>query len=138
MRRRPPTSTSTASASQREVPDRRNLSPRVAELLTKAEHDSVHVRDLGATSAPDVTVMALAVAQDRVIISADTDFGALLAQTRAAKPSVILVRELLELRAPDLVNIIVANLDVLEPHLQAGAVAAFTTSGIRVRALPLR
>ncbi|WP_214109285.1 DUF5615 family PIN-like protein [Acrocarpospora catenulata] len=115
-----------------------NLSPRVAELLTKAGHDSVHVRDLDATSAPDTTVMTLAVADGRVIISADTDFGALLAQTRATEPSVILVRELLGLRPPDLVNIIIDHLDVLEPHLQAGAVAAFTTSGIRVRALPLR
>jgi predicted nuclease of predicted toxin-antitoxin system len=33
-----------------------NLSPRVAELLTKAGHDAVHVRDLQATSAPDTTI----------------------------------------------------------------------------------
>jgi predicted nuclease of predicted toxin-antitoxin system len=115
-----------------------NLSPRIAELLTKAGQDSVHVRDLQATSAPDSTIMTLALADGRVIISADTDFGALLAQARATEPSVILVRELLELRPPDLVNIILNHLDVLETHLQAGAIAAFTTSGIRVRALPLR
>ncbi|MBO3751974.1 DUF5615 family PIN-like protein [Streptosporangiaceae bacterium NEAU-GS5] len=115
-----------------------NLSPRVAELLTKAGHNAVHVRDLRATSAPDTAIMALAVAGQRVIISADTDFGALLAQSRATEPSVILVRELLELRPPDLVNIIVANLDLLEPHLQTGAICAFTPAGIRVRALPLR
>jgi predicted nuclease of predicted toxin-antitoxin system len=54
-----------------------NLSPRVAELLTKAGHDGVHVRDLQATSAPDSTIMALAMADNRVIVSADTDFGAL-------------------------------------------------------------
>ncbi|GAA3168344.1 DUF5615 family PIN-like protein [Nonomuraea roseoviolacea] len=115
-----------------------NLSQRVAELLTKAGHDAVHVRDLQATSAPDTTVMSLAVTGQRVIVSADTDFGALLAYTRATQPSVILVREILELRPPDLVNIIVGRLDVLEPHLRAGAIAAFTTAGIRVRALPLR
>lgn len=70
--------------------------------------------------------------------SADTDFGALLAHARATEPSVILVRELVELRPPDLVNIILANLEVLEQHLHTGAIAAFTSSGIRVRALPLR
>ncbi|MGP3921269.1 DUF5615 family PIN-like protein [Nonomuraea sp. 10N515B] len=37
-----------------------NLSPRVAELLTKTGHDAVHVRDLQATSAPDTTIMELA------------------------------------------------------------------------------
>ncbi len=82
--------------------------------------------------------MNLALADGRVIISADTDFGALLAQARSTEPSVILVRELLELRPPDLLNIILNHLDVLEPHLQADAIAAFTTSGIRIRALPLR
>lgn len=115
-----------------------NLSPRVAELLTKAGHDAVHVRDLQATSAPDSTIMALAMADNRVIVSADTDFGALLAQARTTEPSVILVREILELRPPDLVNIILNHLDVLEPHLSTGAIVAFAPAGIRVRALPLR
>jgi predicted nuclease of predicted toxin-antitoxin system len=110
----------------------------IAELLTKAEHDAVHVRDLQATSAPDTTIMELAVADSRTIISADTDFGALLAHARATEPSVILVREMVELRPPDLVNVILANLEVLEQHLQTGAITAFTTAGIRVRALPLR
>jgi predicted nuclease of predicted toxin-antitoxin system len=32
----------------------------------------------------------------------------------------------------------IANLDVLEEHLRSGAIAAFTQSDIRVRALPLR
>ncbi|MEU7835860.1 DUF5615 family PIN-like protein [Nonomuraea sp. NPDC049129] len=115
-----------------------NLSPRVAELLTKAGHDAVHVRDLQATSAPDSTIMALALADSRVIVSADTDFGALLAQARTTKPSVMLVREILELRPPELVNIIINHLDVLESHLLTGAIVAFAPAGIRVRALPLR
>jgi predicted nuclease of predicted toxin-antitoxin system len=54
-----------------------NLSPRVAELLVKAGHEAVHVRDLGATSAPDAEVLELAASQGRVIVSADTDFGML-------------------------------------------------------------
>jgi hypothetical protein len=74
-----------------------NLSPRVAELLTKAGHDAVHARDLQAASAPDSAVMTLAADDDRVILSADTDFGALLAQARATRPSVILVREVMGL-----------------------------------------
>ena len=35
-------------------------------------------------------------------------------------------------------GIIIANLGVLEEHLRSGAIAAFTQSDIRVRALPLR
>ncbi|GAA0952765.1 DUF5615 family PIN-like protein [Nonomuraea longicatena] len=115
-----------------------NLSPRVAELLTKAGHNAVHVCDLQTKSAPDTTIMELAVVDSRTIISADTDFDALLARARATEPSVILMRELVGLRPPDLVDIILANLEVLEQHLRTGAIAAFTTGGIRVRALPLR
>jgi predicted nuclease of predicted toxin-antitoxin system len=115
-----------------------NLSWRLAELLTKAGHDAVHVRDLGAVGVPDVDVMTLATRDERVIISADTDFGALLAQSRAVRPSVILVRALVGRRPPELAGIIEANLDTIREHLNAGAVATFTRGGIRVRPLPLR
>jgi predicted nuclease of predicted toxin-antitoxin system len=115
-----------------------NLSRSLADLLAKAGHDAVHVRDLEAAGASDSAIMVLAVGDDRIIISADTDFGALLAHSRAAKPSVILVRALVDRRPPELAAIIVANLDVLEEHLRSGAIAAFTRSDIRVRSLPLR
>jgi predicted nuclease of predicted toxin-antitoxin system len=82
--------------------------------------------------------MNLAAAQGRVIVSADTDFGALLAHRRASEPSVVLVRELVEVPPRDLVDVIVRHLDVLEAHLAAGAIAAFTASGVRVRGLPIR
>jgi predicted nuclease of predicted toxin-antitoxin system len=115
-----------------------NLSPRLAELLTKSGHDAVHVRDLDATGAPDAEIMTLATRDERVIISADTDFGALLAHSRATKPSVILVRALIGRRPPELAGIITTNLDTIHEHLEAGAIAAFTQDAIRVRPLPLR
>ncbi|HEY6794796.1 MAG TPA: DUF5615 family PIN-like protein [Kineosporiaceae bacterium] len=115
-----------------------NISWRVAELLTKAGYDAVHVRDLDAEGADDRDVMALAARDERVIVSADTDFGALLAHTCAIKPSVILVRALVDRRPAELAGIIAANLDTIREHLDAGAVAAFTPDGIRVRPLPLR
>jgi predicted nuclease of predicted toxin-antitoxin system len=115
-----------------------NLSTRLADLLAKAGHDTVHVRDLEAAGASDAAIMALAVADDRIIISADTDFGALLAHSRASEPSVILVRAIVDKRPTELAAVIVANLDVLQEHLKSGAIAAFTRSEIRVRALPLR
>jgi predicted nuclease of predicted toxin-antitoxin system len=115
-----------------------NLSPRLAELLIKSGHDAVHVRDLDAAGAPDTDIVSLAVRDERVIISADTDFGALLANSRATKPSVILVRALIDRRPPELAGILIANLDVLTEHLRSGAVVAFTRTDIRVRSLPLR
>lgn len=115
-----------------------NLSPHVAELLTKSGHEALHVRGLDAVSAPDQTVMELARRDDRVIVSADTDFGALLAHRRATKPSVLLVRDVIDLRPPELVELIVEQLDGLSAAFEAGAIAALTRAGVRLRMLPLR
>lgn len=73
-----------------------NLSPRLAALLSEADHDASHVRDLDAAGASDAQLIDLTLADGRTIVSADTDFGALLAATTTA-PSVILVREVVDL-----------------------------------------
>ena len=69
-----------------------NLSPLLAELLVADGHDAVHVRSLGMSTASDLAIMETASADRRVLLSADTDFGELLARTNAAEPSVLLLR----------------------------------------------
>jgi predicted nuclease of predicted toxin-antitoxin system len=63
------------------------LSPRLAKRLCAPGHDAVHAADLGLHGAGDEVVLAAAAAQGRVVLSADTDVGTILARTRASAPA---------------------------------------------------
>ncbi|MGQ0575527.1 MAG: DUF5615 family PIN-like protein [Pseudonocardia sp.] len=51
-----------------------SLQHELADVLSGHGHDAVHVADLGLQGAPDVEVLAKARADDRVVVTADTDF----------------------------------------------------------------
>jgi predicted nuclease of predicted toxin-antitoxin system len=115
-----------------------NLSPKLVPLLAEAGHDVIHVRDHGMAAAADRDVLSVAVQADRVLISADTDFGTLLASTHAAEPSFVLVRRVVGRRVPDLAALIIDNLPAVEADLAAGAVVVFGETTIRIRRLPIQ
>ena len=68
------------------------VSPRVAAWLTEQGHDAVHAAAKGLAQAPDSELLDRAVQEERIVITADTDFPQLLALSRAATPGVILFR----------------------------------------------
>lgn len=114
-----------------------NQSPRIAELLAAAGHDTVHVRELNLSEASDADIMRAASEQGRVIVSADTDFGELLARTNASEPSILLLRRTDARRARDVAELILANLDQVAQDLDNGAIVTIEASRVRVRELPM-
>lgn len=91
-----------------------NLSPKVAASLSSAGFESVHVGDVGLLTAADQVILDYAAANGLVIVSADTDFGELLALSRGAvRPSAVLLR----------------SADRLSPDRQAGSFASSESTG---------
>lgn len=113
------------------------LSPLLSEKLGEEGHDAVHVRDYDLQAASDEAIFLRAQEEERVVVSADTDFGTLLATRKEASPSVILFRHGTERRPERQVEILLANLAAIENDLDAGAMIIIEPSRIRVRSLPL-
>lgn len=114
-----------------------NRSPRLAQLLREAGHDAVHTLERGLERAEDDALLDIARDEQRIVVSGDTDFGALLALARQKSPSVILFRSRHHRTAEQQATVILEHLDDLADDLTTGAVAVITDERIRIRRLPL-
>jgi hypothetical protein len=72
-----------------EILDRQRSFANPAYPLTASRSRHLHIRAVSLQHADDDVILPRAAAEDRIVVSADTDFGALLAASSARKPSVI-------------------------------------------------
>lgn len=113
------------------------LSPVFVEELAKAGHDALHVRDLGMQAATDEEIFDLATREGRIIVSADTDFGAILALRRTVEPSVVIFRRSSGRRPEQQAKLFLEQLPRVADSLERGSVVVIEEDRLRVRALPI-
>jgi predicted nuclease of predicted toxin-antitoxin system len=81
------------------------LSPALAEWLASLGHDAIHASSSGLSQAPDSEILSRAIAERRVIVTADLDFPRLLAAIRETGPGLILLRaEIIPMRRRESVS----------------------------------
>ena len=114
-----------------------NLSPRVAEALNAAGHETLHVGDVGMLNAADEAILDWADEHRYAVVTADSDFGALLSIRRTSSPSVIHLRDVADLPPEVHIALLVENLSALEVALASGAIISLSPTRIRIRDLPL-
>lgn len=114
------------------------LSPVVAQSLRQAGHDAVHVRDYGMQAAEDIAIYQRAAGEHRIVVSADTDFGTLLALREEGEPSVILLRGAVPREPARQVQFILTNLPQVADALTEGAMVVMDPRRIRIRKLPIQ
>jgi predicted nuclease of predicted toxin-antitoxin system len=113
------------------------LSPLIAERLRQAGHDAVHVREYAMGASADDAIMDRAAAEERTVISADTDFGTILATRGTARPSVLLFRRGTGRRPDEQAALLIANLAALEDVITEGSLIVLEQARVRIRRLPI-
>ncbi len=107
-----------------------------ARLLREAGIDTVHVGEIGYTTADDAMILQRGRDEERIVITLDADFHALLALSHATTPSVIRIRVegLYGQEAADLIQAVLAR---CAEDVQQGAVVTVQPRRIRIHRLPL-
>jgi predicted nuclease of predicted toxin-antitoxin system len=112
------------------------VSSSVAAWLRAAGHDVIHLAEQGLERMPDLDVFAKALAEQRVVITFDLDFGEILALSTGSVVSVILFR-LHNTTSSFVVTRLNEVLSNAQPQLQAGAIVVVEDGRYRTRSLPI-
>jgi|SRR5436190_9245279 len=114
-----------------------NLSPGWVSFLAEGGFEAVHWSDIGSGSAPDSELMQWAAQRGYVVLTADLEFGAILAATEGRQPSVVQVRS--DIPTPRAIGgAVIAAIRQARQELLDGALISVDAMRARLRILPLR
>jgi predicted nuclease of predicted toxin-antitoxin system len=109
---------------------------RVVEWLRDQGYDARHLREEELHRLPDVQIFRKAIAENRVVLTFDLDFGEIVASSGRQKVNVVLFR-LRDTRTPHVIERLKVVLQEAGPALEQGAVVVVEESRFRIRRLPI-
>jgi predicted nuclease of predicted toxin-antitoxin system len=112
------------------------VSLEVVRWLRNEGHDAVHLREESLGRLADPNIFAKALAEDRVILTFDLDFGEIAALSRGTLAKVVVFR-LRNARAANVIARLSTVLSDAQAELDRGAVVSVEESRHRVRRLPV-
>ena len=107
-----------------------------ASLLRAVGIDTVHTGEIGLATTDDESIIQVARQEERIVVTLDADFHALLALSGADKPSVVRIR-IEGLRAEPLATLLQALLEERGSELKKGALMTVQPKRVRIRFLPI-
>ena len=113
-----------------------NLSPLWVRFLAGKGFDRVHWSSIGPPSAPDTQIMDHAARNQMIVFTHDLDFGALLANRKSSRPSVVQVRTQ-DVLPSAIGDIVLRALHASRSQLEAGALVTVDPNRHRIRLLPI-
>ncbi|WP_337871531.1 DUF5615 family PIN-like protein [Meiothermus sp.] len=113
-----------------------NLTPRWVGFLHERGYQAVRWSEVGLASANDLEVLRFAAREGYLLLTHDLDFGDLLAYSREARPSVVILRGV-DLRPEASGEHLLRVLATAVEELETGAIVVMDAQRIRVRPLPL-
>jgi len=109
---------------------------RVVEWLRGQGHDAVHLREEGLHRAPDEHLFAKALAEERIVLTFDLDFGDLAALTGDRPGRVVLFR-LDDARTAHVIDRLAAVLATSGDALTRPVIVIVEDARHRIRYLPI-
>ena len=114
-----------------------NLSPLWTSYLNAAGFEAIHWHNVGRATDSDTVIFDWAKSNGYIVFTNDLDFGAILAATNAAGPSVIQLR-VQDLLPDRLAPRLIAVLHQFEAEFAEGAIISVDERGAQGRVLPIR
>jgi len=111
------------------------VAQRIVQWLRSEGHDAVHLRDEKLHRLPNGEIFEKAVAEQRIILTFDLDFGEIVALSGGRQVSVVLFR-LHNTRTPHVIERLKKVLQESSSVLEEGAVVVVEESRHRTRRLP--